>query len=153
MTILKHTGFNIGAIDKILVAYVSDIRDYNIISHTRVDRIRFNNREFEEIYFTPNKAKLSISPKQDKNGTYYEVVLNFIIPKLREEVVQSLENYRNKPLIVNVIDKNGNSLLLGTLEQPVKLLVDSDINQTVKEGSFFALKFSGKQIPYPYFFY
>lgn len=153
MAITKHTDFNSGGINSLRIALLDNVSIFNIVSQTRVSAISFSTGTWEDIYFTPNKAKLAVSPKTDKNGSYYEVACNILIPKLREDVIAILENYKNRKLIVNIIDKNNNSILLGLPEQPMRLYLDADINQTVKEGSFMAVKFAGKQIPFPYFFY
>ena len=123
MTILRHTGGNVGGINPVQYAFKEDIASLVINPDTLAGVIIFKSgKGWNYLYGSPESIQLEGKEEDMPAGIRYSYNFKMLIPKDRKDVEIILMQLNQRHLIINAIDKNGVSRYYGTLDQPMKKL-------------------------------
>lgn len=121
MTVLRHTGGNIGGINPIQYVFREDVTSFAINADTLEGVIVLaRTNAWNYLYASPESIQIEGKQEDTPAGTKYTYQLKMLIPKDRADVEMLLHKLNNRHLIINVIDKNGVSRYFGTLDCPMK---------------------------------
>lgn len=136
-------GNNTGGIKQVFVI------DEKFISYPRFKkRVDFHEiyiesgHYFEEIKFSLESAGFSDIEKLDSGNAFFEKSAALIIPKMRGEITEFLEPYKNRKLALLLQDHN----CLWWLLHPVKMSAAANIPGAVASLNALRLEFFGKGI-------
>ena len=121
MTILRHTGGNIGGVNPVRYIFKEDIASFILNPATLYGSITFKPaRSWNYLYGSPESIQVEGKEEDSPAGMKYSYQIKMLIPKDRPDVEVILRNLNNRHLIINVRDKNGVSRYFGTLDCPMK---------------------------------
>jgi hypothetical protein len=121
MTVLRHTGGNIGGINPVQYVFKEDVESFSFSQDSLyAEIVLFNHASWNYLYGTPDTIQLEGKEEETPAGTKYTYQLKMLIPKDRIDVERILFQLNNRHLIINVIDKNGVSRCFGNLQSPMK---------------------------------
>jgi hypothetical protein len=121
MTILRHTGGNIGGMHPVQYIFKEDISAFNISIFSLTGSLTLKTgKSWNYLYGSPESIQIEGKEEATAAGTKYVYQLKMLIPKDRPDVELVLRNLNNRHLIINAIDKNGVSRYFGTPQSPMK---------------------------------
>ena len=121
MTILRHTGGNIGGVNPVQYIFKEDIASFIINPITLHASITLKpSCSWNYLYGSPESIQVEGKEEDTPAGMKYNYQIKMLIPKDRPDVEVILRNLNNRHLIINVRDKNGVSRFFGTLDCPMK---------------------------------
>lgn len=132
ISIIRHTGSNIGGIIPFHFAFIEDILviDYNKSTLNCAVTLTPDG-EWNYIYGTDESIKLETDSQDTQAGTTYTYKFTHLIPKDRREVEASLRQMAGRGIVIVCSDKNGARRVYGNKENPMrcvsKLLKPADV--------------------------
>jgi len=121
MTVLRHTGINVGGVNPIQYAFLEDIHTFTVNSDTLIGVIAFmQGKTWNYLYASPDSIQIEGKEEDTKAGMKYTYQIKMLIPKDRTDVEIILRDLNERHLIINAVDKNGMSRYFGTLQSPMK---------------------------------
>jgi hypothetical protein len=121
MTVLRHTGGNIGGINPVQYVFKEDISSFIINPDSLIAVIELiPGSSWNYLYASPDSIQIEGKEEETRAGVKYHYELKMQVPKDRVDVERILFQLNNRHLIINVIDKNGVSRFFGTKESPMK---------------------------------
>jgi len=87
----------------------------------------FTGYDWEEIVFTPGTAKYSEKPKSAGIGKVHQGKLDLFYPGEDTDTLSNMENKEDLALLVKIVYGDGQIKLMGTKENPAKMLAGFSI--------------------------
>ena len=122
MSILRHSGNNLGHFTKLRIAKSQDLDSIQINFQKKVVQpILFKtDKDFIEVYFTEKSLNAHCALNR-KQGTFYTNVVSAFIPKHRTDVVELLEELAADQVVLLLTDTDGNDWVVGNKDEPMDL--------------------------------
>lgn len=76
----------------------------------------------DELYFIPGTGSFVEKEKQDINGSMWEQEVRCIVPKSRQEVAAEIVAMKGRRYMIKITDCNGNVNLIGSQDEPARLI-------------------------------
>lgn len=118
--ILKHSGTNIGGINKILYAFIEDIDNIAYNEATLIATITLKSGKlWNYLYGTEDTITFSGDEEETDAGTLYKYTADMMIPKDRSEVEIILQDLNDHGIIMKIMNKNGTCRVFGKEDHPI----------------------------------
>jgi hypothetical protein len=145
MEIVKHTGDNVGGNFKLRVAYVEEVQEIPtpIDGTVHLEVTLKPGGRWYDIYSTEGTINFKDASQTSDHGDYFAKSLEAFAPKDSTELVDAANRFRNRPLIIDLIDNNGTRKLIGTIDEPMYVSTSFDSKTQVSERAGTALSFTG----------
>lgn len=102
-----------------------------------------DNYAWYELPFTLETMGFKDEGQPSENGTFYNKQIVGIVPKHNAEKINFLSNTDNVKFIVDCLDNNGIRRLVGTVAEPLILIVSADTKTSVAGRNEYLLTFTG----------
>jgi hypothetical protein len=130
----KPSPGNMGGVLKIAIYEVDKVSNDSPDNFTGSEALR--------IYFTEQTAGFDEPFKDDDHGGYYQPKVDFIIPKIRAELIDYLVQNRPRYFVLVVQTANELTYRVGSKNQPLALKVDLKHGRKRTERSQIDFEFS-----------
>jgi hypothetical protein len=97
------------------------------------------NARFYDIFFHNNVGGFTEAMLDSPNGISFNPTINVMIPMDRMEIVYWIEQAKNQRFIALYADANEQYKIVGTIKQPLKLMMDSSIGRTYNDKNGYSM--------------
>jgi hypothetical protein len=126
MKIEKFTGNNMMGFQRLSLIKTADVASISRPVDNQVTVTLKGGREWNEIYFTPETGQMQVNPQEDDAGEYFKISASVSVPKVQALSLKILQAFRYRKMLLMITNNNGENWLMGTLEQPAKMLYNTN---------------------------
>jgi hypothetical protein len=140
MNIEKFSGVNMMGFQRVSLIKASDVAGISLPDNNEVTVTLKAGRQWSEVYFTIEKGTLQVVEREDDAGNYFTITATIEVPKVQAASLEVLNNLKYRHLLLKVTNNNGENWLIGTIEQPCKMIYST--GQSWNKTNAIEVKFS-----------
>lgn len=119
--IIIHDGINIGGINSLQFAYISDVESIAYHESNRSAEVTLKaGKAWNFLYGTLGTITLKSKEEPSPAGTIFKYDLELLIPKDRDDVEFEMITLEGQPVIIKALNKNGTCRLFGDISNPMR---------------------------------
>lgn len=133
---------NMGGIVKLWYVPISDVTSMSRPIHDYGGVTLAANKEWLEMYFSPQSASVKIKFKNGSKGSYFECKLKGVIPKHYYDLNTRINQLCDYAFICKVLDANGEYRVIGTKDFPLRFSFEFDSGKKTADRNSVAFEFA-----------
>ncbi len=152
---MEITGFetkNVSGFNKLEFVHAALVRSISYPDDNHAVDVDLNvGASWNELYFTVGTGSLKITQKENDSGVYYQSTLTVVNPKITGEKSIQFINFEQKDLVLVVTTNNGDKILLGTPDEPTRMISEMIVPEISGGRNQRKIKFDTITKEEPYF--
>lgn len=152
--IARACGTNVGGLRHLQIVDIKDVESIpDAIDHKIESSISLvDGVALATIGFTPQSGDFSESPKKGNYGEVIESEIKLEIAKEALELAQWAQANNGRKIIAFYMDENGIAKIIGDLERPLAISVETSSGKKGSDGSKLILSIAGISDHYAYYY-